>query len=89
MEKLALFIEQAINEKQKMELLMQKFTPLIRHLAHKLPYDYLDAEQDMFLSFLKLIHHINLNDIKNKEDKSLVKYIHKTMINCYIDLLHK
>ena len=47
MKKLVKLIEKAKLEKVDMEILIERFLPLIRRLAHKLPYEYQDAEQDI------------------------------------------
>lgn len=49
MKKLVKLIEKAKLEKVDMEILIERFLPLIRRLAHKLPYEYQDAEQDLAL----------------------------------------
>ena len=89
MKKLVKLIEKAKPEKVDMEILIERFLPLIRRLAHKLPYEYQDAEQDMKLVFLELIHKISLRDMRNQEDKYLLKYIETTMNNHCFDLCHK
>ena len=89
MKKLVKLIEKAKLEKVDMEILIERFLPLIRRLAHKLPYEYQDAEQDMKLVFLELIHKISLRDMRNQEDKYLLKYIETTMNNHCFDLCHK
>ncbi len=40
MENLADLVEKAKRNTGDMELLIERFTPLIRHLAHRLPYEY-------------------------------------------------
>ena len=47
---LAKLVEKAKRNTGNMELLIERFTPLIRYLAHRLPYEYQDAEQDMKLT---------------------------------------
>lgn len=68
-----------------MELLIERFTPLIRHLAHRLPYEYQDAEQDMKLTFLQLIHKIDLEEMRSREDKYLLGHIAAAMKNRCFD----
>ena len=70
MKKLVKLIEKAKLEKVDMEILIERFLPLIRRLAHKLPYEYQDAEQDMKLVFLELIHKISLRDMRNQEENT-------------------
>ena len=72
-----------------MELLIERFTPLIRHLAHRLPYEYQDAEQDMKLTFLQLIHKIKLEEMHSREDKCLLSYIAAAMKNRCFHLRNK
>lgn len=86
MENLANIIEKAKTETREMELLIERFTPLIRHLAHRLPYEYQDAEQDMKLAFLQLIHKIKLGETHSREDKYLLGYIAAAMKNRCFDL---
>ena len=55
MENLSQLIKKAQKETKNMEELINKFSPLIRHFASRLPYDRQDATQDMVLSFLQII----------------------------------
>ena len=89
MENLADLVEKAKRNTGDMELLIERFTPLIRHLAHRLPYEYQDAEQDMKLTFLQLIHKIDLEEMRSREDKYLLGYIAAAMKNRCFDLRNK
>lgn len=89
MEKLSVFIEKAKKESNFMESLLRQFTPLIRHFAHKLPYEYSDAEQDITFAFLQLIRGFSLENMRSQDDKYLLKYIKRSIENHFIDLLHK
>lgn len=89
MENLADLVEKAKRNTGDMELLIERFTPLIRHLAHRLPYEYQDAEQDMKLTFLQLIHKIDLEEMRSREDKYLLGYIATAMKNRCFDLRNK
>ena len=73
MDNLAKLVEKAKEEKRDMEVLVERFMPLIRHLAHRLPYDNQDAEQDMKLAFLTLIHRIDLAEMRSLEDPYLLE----------------
>lgn len=81
MDNLAKLVEKAKEEKRNMEVLVERFMPLIRHLAHRLPYDNQDAEQDMKLAFLTLIHRIDLAEMRSLEDPYLLGYLEKAMRN--------
>lgn len=89
MENLADLVEKAKRNTGDMELLIERFTPLIRHLAHRLPYEYQDAEQDMKLTFLQLIHKIKLEEMHSREDKCLLSYIAAAMKNRCFHLRNK
>ena len=89
MENLADLVEKAKRNTGDMELLIERFTPLIRHLAHRLPYEYQDAEQDMKLTFLQLIHKIKLEEMHSREDKCLLSYISAAMKNRCFHLRNK
>ena len=86
MENLADLVQKAKRNTGDMELLIERFTPLIRHLAHRLPYEYQDAEQDMKLTFLQLIHKIDQEEMRSREDKYLLGYIAAAMKNRCFDL---
>ena len=89
MENLADLVEKAKRNTGDMELLIERFTPLIRHLAHRLPYEYQDAEQNMKLTFLQLIHKIKLEEMHSREDKCLLSYIAAAMKNRCFHLRNK
>lgn len=88
MENLSLLIEAAQKKSENMIILMDHFTPLIRRLAHRLPYEYQDAEQDMRLSFLEIVNRMKLEQMRCLEDKYLLGYIKNAMTNRYINLLY-
>lgn len=61
--------------------LTQKFQPLLRRYTLKL--DYEDAENDMLLEFIELVHRIVLDTLRSTSDGSIVCYIAKAMQNIY------
>ena len=89
MENLSQLIKKAQKETKNMEELINKFSPLIRHFASRLPYDRQDATQDMVLSFLQIIHAIQLDELYEQNDLVLLAYLKKAMSNHYINLLGK
>ena len=72
MENLSQLIKKAQKETKNMEELINKFSPLIRHFASRLPYDRQDATQDMVLSFLQIIHAIQLDELYEQNDLVLL-----------------
>lgn len=89
MENLADLVEKAKKESNFMESLLRQFTPLIRHFAHKLPYEYSDAEQDITFAFLQLMRGFSLENMRSQDNKYLLKYIKRLIENRFIDLLYK
>ena len=89
MKNLSQLIKKAQKETKNMEELINKFSPLIWHFASRLPYDRQDATQDMVLSFLQIIHAIQLDELYEQNDLVLLAYLKKAMSNHYINLLGK
>ena len=65
--------------------LIQKFNPLLKRYAKKLSYE--DAFNDLMLDFLELIHNINLNRIRIRNERGVVAYISSAVHSYYIKRL--
>lgn len=76
-------IEKAKTDHYSMMELVERFKPLIRSRAFSLGYD--DAEQDMLLEFITLIHAIEISRISSN-DGAIVNYIKTAIHNAYMRL---
>jgi len=62
--------------------LIDKFNPLLRKYAYKLFYD--GAYDDLLVDFIELLHKIQLDNIRDRSEGSLVSYLHKSICDSYI-----
>lgn len=76
-----------INNKKCLENLINNFYPLIKKYSYKLNYD--GAETDLVIKFIETVK--NLSNIPNilDNEKALISYINKSIINYYIYLSKK
>lgn len=81
------YILKSINNKEVLEVLINKFTPLIKKYSIKLKYD--GAETDLLIRFIEIINLISKNDKLLKNERIMVSYINKSIINYYIYLSKK
>lgn len=65
--------------------LVQKFNPLLKKYAKELSYE--DALNDLTLDFLELLHNINLDRIRIREEKGIVAYVSSAVHSYYIKRL--
>lgn len=63
-------------------ILIGQFNPLLRKYAYKLSYD--DAYNDLLVDFLEIIKSIDINNLHNNCDGSIVSYICKSVYTSYI-----
>ena len=72
-----------------MEILLQKFEPLVRKYArriHKLEID--DAMQEMSLAFLQLIRKMDLSKFSGPDaDKLFLAYLRRAMETRFLDIV--
>lgn len=68
-----------------MEFLVAKFEPILKKYSRKLFWE--DALSDMTAAFLELIHGLQLDKLRCKEDGALVNYIAQSVRNVYLALL--
>lgn len=61
------------GDKEAMQELVDRFTPLMRKRANKLGYE--DAYEDIRLFFIELIYSMKLEKIRLKEDGGITSYI--------------
>ena len=69
------------EDKEAMQELVDRFTPLLKKEAKRLAYE--DAYEDIRLFFIELIDSIKLEKIKLKEDGGIASYINVSIINFY------
>lgn len=67
--------------------MVEKFNPLLKKYAKRLYYE--DAYNYLVADFIELLHDINLEKIRIKEDGGMVSYIAKSIHGCYIKRLKK
>ena len=65
--------------------LTEKFNPLLKKYAYKLFYE--DAYNDLLLDFIELLHNIQIKNIHNKSEGSVVSYICTSIHSSYIKRL--
>lgn len=65
--------------------LTEKFNPLLKKYAYKLFYE--DAYNDLLLDFIELLHNIQIKNIHNKSEGSVVSYICTSIHSSYIKWL--
>ena len=69
------------GDKEAMQELVDRFTPLMKKEAKRLGYE--DAYEDIRLFFIELINTIKLEKIKLKKDGGIISYINVSIINFY------
>lgn len=69
------------GDKEAMQELVDRFTPLMRKRANKLGYE--DAYEDIRLFFIELIYSMRLEKIRLKEDGGITSYINVSINNFY------
>lgn len=76
-----IFKAQEGNDEASLRLIEQ-FNPLLRKYAYKLSYD--DAYNDLLADFLGIIKSIDINNLHNNCNGSIVSYICKSVYSSYI-----
>lgn len=66
-------------------MLVEKFNPLLKKYAYKLSYD--DAYNDLLVDFIELLHNMQIKNIHNKSEGSMVSYICTSVHSSYIKRL--
>ena len=66
-------------------MLIEKFSPLLKKYAFKLSYE--DAYNDLLLDFIELLHNMQIENIHNKSEGSMVSYICTSVHSSYIKKL--
>lgn len=66
-------------------MLVEKFNPLLKKYAYKLSYD--DAYNDLLTDFIELLHNMQIKNIHNKSEGSMVSYICTSVHSSYIKRL--
>ena len=69
------------GDKEAMQELVDRFTPLMKKEAKRLAYE--DAYEEIRLFFIELIDSIKIETIKLKEDGGITSYINVSIINFY------
>ena len=72
-------------DKNILEELILKFTPLLKKYASKISFE--DSMQDLIVAFIEILRRIPLD--KTREDKYTLAYISRSIKNEYIKLLSK
>lgn len=75
------------GDKSALLYLIEKFQPMLRRYARRLSYE--DAESDMVLEFIELIHRISLDSLQSTADGSIVCYIAKAVQHTYYSKISK
>ena len=76
------------GSKNDMLILVEQFQPLIKKYSYRLRYD--DAVGDVTLSFIEIIHRINLlGFVQDGKDYAIISYINRSIKNLYINLSMK
>jgi len=66
-------------------LLIEKFNPLLKKYAYKLSYDV--AYNDLLLNFIELLHNMQIENIHNKSEGSVISYICTSVHSSYVKRL--
>ncbi len=66
-------------------MLIEKFSPLLKKYAFKLSYE--DAYNDLLLDFIELLHNMQIENIHNKSEGSMISYICTSVHSSYIKKL--
>ncbi len=66
-------------------MLVEKFNPLLKKYAYKLSYD--DAYNDLLIDFIELLNNMQIKNIHNKSEGSMVSYICTSVHSSYIKRL--
>lgn len=66
-------------------MLIEKFNPLLKKYAYKLSYE--DAYNDLLLDFIELLHNMQIENIHNKREGSVVSYICTSVHSSYVKRL--
>lgn len=69
----SLIIKAQGSDNEAMLELINKFSPLLKKYARRLNYE--DAQNDLTLYFIQLIHGMNLEKMLCKENGSIINYI--------------
>ncbi|MGX8127957.1 RNA polymerase sigma factor [Clostridioides difficile] len=75
------------NSVEDLQKLLITFKPLIKKLSKFLYYE--EGETDLIIFFIELIKSINLNNFTKQNDATIVKYIHKALLNKMFQLSKK
>lgn len=82
-----LIYESQKRNKKSLEILCQKFDPLIKKYSYYLNYE--DAYQDLLEVFILVIQKIPIQQENFKKDKYILSYIKTSIKNAYISLNEK
>jgi len=78
-------IKRAKNfDKESMELLLNKFDPILSSLSRKLQNE--DAKSELTIFFIRMIYEIKLTNLMNSSDGALVNYIKQGLYREYYKL---
>lgn len=80
-----LIIKSQAGDQESTLALIEKFNPLIKKYAYKLYYE--DAYNDLLVDFIELIHNLNLEFIRYKNEGGIVTYISKSVKSSFIKKL--
>ena len=67
------------NNEESMMHLIHQFRPLLIHWAYKLHYE--DALNDLLLAFIEGVRKMNVSTLRNKDDKTIIKYFAEIVKN--------
>lgn len=79
---LDMIIQSQLGNQQAFLELVEKFKLLLRKYANLLNYE--DAYNDLVLDFLVLIKKINITQLRQINEGSIIVYIQKSLKNCYV-----
>jgi len=84
---LNIITESQKGDKDATLMLIKKFNPLLKKYAGKLNYE--DAYDDLVIEFLQILHDMQIDHIRNKNEGIIISYIAACLHSSYVKLLIK
>ena len=78
-----------IRNNDAMLILLNRFERLLNKYARELNMEYQDAKQELTLSFILLIRHLDLSTFRDTSNGSIVSYVAKAMHRAYVSISKK
>lgn len=82
-----LITEYKNGNQSSLEILLNRFEPLIKKLGRNLNYE--ESSTDLNIFFIELINTIDLSKFNKISDYVIISYIKKALINKKVDLIRK